>query len=328
MSFRLSPGKRAGLQSISDPRGVIAALALDQRGILRKAIAQARRVEDVPAETVMEFKYLVTSILAVHASAILLDPEYGLSAARRRNSAGLLLAYEQSCYDAAPPRMPILYDNWSVRRVKEAGADCVKILLHYTPYERPEINDIKCAWTERIGDECRAQDIPFVLELLGYDLDGREKSVGYARMKPGIVVRSIEEFSKDRYGVDLLKIEVPVQLGFVAGSGFFRGEEAYTRQEAQDHLRAIAAATHKPFVYLSAGVSNAEFIETLEFAAETGSRFNGVLCGRATWQDGIAVYARYGGEALKEWLGTSGVENIARVNEAVKAAQSWWDLGL
>jgi tagatose 1,6-diphosphate aldolase len=316
----------AGLQSISDERGVIAALALDQRGILRKAIAKAKGAEDVPAEAVVEFKERVTSVLTHHASAILLDPEYGLPATKHRNAAGLLLAYEQSCYDAAPPRMPVLYDNWSVRRVKEAGADCVKILLHYTPFERPEINDIKSAWTERIGDECRAQDIPFVLELLGYDLDGNEKSLAYAKIKPEVVTRSIEEFSKDRYGVDLLKIEVPVQLGFVAGTRFFRGEQAYARSEAQSHFLRVASATCKPFVYLSAGVSNAEFIETLEFAAECGSRFNGVLCGRATWQDGIAIYAQHGAKALEDWLGTAGRENIARVNQAVQAAQSWPEL--
>lgn len=326
MTFRLTPGKMRGLQAISDKRGVIAALALDQRGILRTAIAKAKGVEDVPAEAVVEFKELVTSVLTHHASAILLDPEYGLAAAKHRNAAGLLLAYEQSCYDAAPPRMPILYDHWSVRRVKEAGADCVKILLHYSPFERPEINDIKYAWTERIGNECRAQDIPFVLELLGYDLDGKEKSPAYAKLRPEIVTRSVEEFSKDRYSVDLLKLETPVQLGFVSGSQVFKGEEAYSRAEAQNHFRRIGSATSKPFVYLSAGVSNAEFIETLEFASDCGSRFNGVLCGRATWQDGVAIYAQHGAKALEDWLGTAGCENIARVNRALEGAQSWHQL--
>ena len=324
MPTRLTPGKLAGLQAISNQNGVIAALALDQRGILRNAIAKAKQVEDVDASAVVEFKELVTSVLTMHASAILLDPEYGLPAAKHRNAAGLLLAYERSCYDAAPPRLPVLYDLWSVRRVKEAGADCVKILLHYTPLDQPEINDLKCAWIERIGDECRANDIPFVLELLGYDLQGREKSLEYAKIKPEIVARSIEEFSKDRYGVDLLKIEVPVQMGFVAGARFFRGEQAYTQAEAQRHFLATSAATDKPFVYLSAGVSNAEFIYTLEFAAECGSRFNGVLCGRATWQDGIAIYAQQGPKALEQWLQTTGCENIARVNNALKAAQSWY----
>ena len=51
-------------------------------------------------------------------------------------------------------------------------------------------------------------------------------------------------------------------------------------------LKAATVAT-KPFIYLSAGVSNAEFTEALELAGESGVKFNGVLCGRATWKDGI-----------------------------------------
>jgi tagatose 1,6-diphosphate aldolase len=323
MPATLTPGKIAGLKAISDARGVIAALALDQRGILRTAIARAKNVDDVPASAVEEFKIHVTSALTVYASAILLDPEYGLPASHHRNSAGLLLAYEQSCYDAAPPRLPILYDHWSVRRAKEAGASCIKVLLHYTPFDPPEINDLKRAFTERVGDECRANDIPFVLELLGYDQHGKEKSADYARIKPEIVVRSMEEFGKDRYGVDLLKVEVPVQMQFVAGTSCFCGEQAHSQAEAKAHFASVSSATDKPFVYLSAGVTNAEFIETLELIAQCGARFNGVLCGRATWQDGIAVYAQRGPEALDEWLHTTGRENIQRVNQALKAAQPW-----
>lgn len=323
MSDYLTAGKIAGLNAISNERGVIAALALDQRGILRKAIANARHLEDVDASLVVEFKELVASVLTPHASAILLDVEYGLPAAKRRNNAGLLLAYEQSCYDAALPRLPILYDHWSVRRVKEAGANGVKVLLHYSPFDSPEINDHKCTWIERVGDECRANDMAFVLELLGYDLKGREKSLEYARIKPEVVARSIQEFSKDRYGVDLLKIEVPIQLNFVADSSCCSAEHAYTRSEAQEYFLATAAATSKPFVYLSAGVTNAQFLETLEMAAECGSRFNGVLCGRATWQGGVMVFAQHGPAALEEWLHTAGCENIMRVNHALQAAQPW-----
>ena len=326
MSDSLTSGKIAGLNSISDRRGVIAALALDQRGILRNALARAKGTEDVDPQLVMEFKEIVTSVLTPHASAILLDVEYGLPAARRRGHAGLLLAYERSCYDAAPPRLPLLYDMWSVLRIKEAGADCVKVLLHYTPFDSEAINDLKRVWVERIGDECRANDIAFVLELLGYDQQGREKSLEYARIKPEIVARSIREFSAERYGVDLLKVEVPIQLNYVAGASCCGVESAYTRSEAQEHFLAVAAATSKPFVYLSAGVTNAQFLETLEMAAECGSRFNGVLCGRATWQDGVAVHAQHGAAALEKWLNTAGRKNIERVNHALKVAKPWHEL--
>ena len=323
--MKITPGKLAGLKAVSDKRGVIAAAAMDQRGSLQKSLATLRGGV-IDATQLGEFKTLVTEVLTRHASAILLDPEFGLEAAQNRNSAGLLLAYEKTGYDAATPgRLPDLLDVWSVRRLKEAGADCIKILLYYTPFEKTAVNDLKHAWIERIGDECLAHDIPFFLEFVGYDAEGGdEKSLAYAKKKPSIVSGAMAEFGKERYNVDVLKVEVPIEMGYVAGTRSFKGEAAYTRAEALQHFRDAETMTHKPFIYLSAGVSNPMFIETLELAGESGTKFNGVLCGRATWKDGIPIYAKEGAAAFKHWLETVGVENISNVNEALKAASPWY----
>jgi tagatose 1,6-diphosphate aldolase len=322
---KLTPGKLAGLKAVSDHRGVIAAAAMDQRGSLQKSLAKERGAA-ADAHDLEEFKTLVTEVLTKHASAILLDPEYGLPASKHRNGKGLLLAYEKTGYDATTPgRLPDLLDVWSVRRLKEAGADCIKILLYYTPFEKTSVNDLKHAWIERIGDECLTHDIPFFLEFVGYDADGGdEKSVAYAKKKPEIVSGSMAEFGKERYNVDVLKVEVPVEMSHVEGTRSFKGEKAYTRAQALQHFRDAEAMTHKPFIYLSAGVSNPVFIETLELAGESGTKFNGVLCGRATWKDGIPIYAQKGAAAFKQWLETTGVENINNVNNALKAASPWY----
>ena len=324
--IKLTPGKLAGLKAVSDHRGVIAAAAMDQRGSLQKSLAKERGAA-ADAHDLEQFKTLVTSVLTKHASAILLDPEFGLPASKHRNGKGLLLAYEKTGYDAATPgRLPDLLDVWSVQRLKAAGADCVKILLYYTPYEKTAVNDLKHAWIERIGAECIANDIPFFLEFVGYDAEGGdEKSVAYAKKKPEIVSGSMAEFGKAHYNVDVLKVEVPVEMAFVEGTKSFKGEKAYTRAEALQHFRDAATMTHKPFIYLSAGVSNPVFIETLELAGESGVAFNGVLCGRATWKDGIPIFAKQGAGAFKQWLETTGVENITNVNNALKQAHSWHD---
>jgi len=321
---KLTPGKLAGLNAVSNAHGVIAAAAMDQRGSLQKSLAKERGTA-VQSHDLEEFKTLVTKVLTQHASAILLDPEYGLPASKQRNGKGLLLAYEKTGYDSnTPGRLPDLLDVWSVRRLKEAGADCIKILLYYTPFEQTPINDLKHAWIERIGDECLAHDIPFFLEFVGYDAEGGdEKSLAYAIKKPEIVSGSMAEFGKSRYNVDVLKVEVPVEMTYVEGTRAFKGEKAYTRAEALQHFRDAESMTHKPFIYLSAGVSNPVFIETLELAGESGTRYNGVLCGRATWKDGIPIYAKHGAAAFEDWLNTTGVENINNVNNALKSATSW-----
>jgi tagatose 1,6-diphosphate aldolase len=325
--MRLSPGKLAGLRRVSDKRGVIAAAAMDQRGSLEKALGKEKgsAVTDAMME---EFKSLVSEVLTPHASAILLDPEWGLPAAKRRaTSAGLLLAYEKTGYDkTGPGRLPDLLDHWSAKRLKEAGADCVKILLYYTPYDPKDVNDKKHAWVERIGDECRANDIPFFLEFVGYEDGADEKGFDYAKKKPHIVSESMREFTKDRYGVDVLKVEVPVNMKFVDGAKSFAGPKAYSKKEAIDHFQHAAGLVTKPFIYLSAGVSNQEFSEALELAGESGVKFNGVLCGRATWKDGIPVYAKQGPAAFRKWLETEGVKNISNVNSKLKAASSWFPI--
>jgi tagatose 1,6-diphosphate aldolase len=49
-----------------------------------------------------------------------------------------------------------------------------------------------------------------------------------------------------------------------------------------------------------------------------------VLCGRATWTEGIPVYARQGLKALEEWLRKEGVKNINAVNDAIVSAKPWY----
>ena len=322
--IKLTPGKLAGLNAVSNDRGVIAAAAMDQRGSLLKSLQQARGAS-ADGHDLELFKSMVTDTLTQYASAILLDPEFGLPATKHLHGKGLLLAYEKTGYDAATPgRLPDLLDNWSVLRLKDAGATCIKILLYYTPFDSPAINDIKHAFIERIGAECRAFDIPFFCEFVGYDAaGGKEDSIEYARKKPAIVKGSMQEFSKPQYAIDVLKVEVPINMTFVSGTKAYKGEAAYTRAEALQHFRDAAAETELPFIYLSAGVSNPVFIETLELAAESGVAFNGVLCGRATWKDGVPIFARDGETAFNQWLHTEGVANIQNVNRALEAATSW-----
>lgn len=326
--MQLSEGKMKHMDALSNAQGVIAAAAMDQRGSLRKAIASAKAVsqEQVTDEMMTEFKVAVSKVLTPHASAILLDPEFGIPAARARaKSAGLLLAYEESGYDNTKPgRLPDLLPHLSVKRIKDLGADAVKILIYYTPFEQPGVNDIKHAFIERIGAECETYDIPFFLEFVGYDPSGgNEKGPQYAKMKPDVVLGSMKEFGKPQYKVDVLKVEVPVNAEYVEGSSVFKGEAVYTRAQAIEYYRKAAEVAQKPFIYLSAGVSNPQFVESLNMAAEAGTDYSGVLCGRATWKDGVPVYGKQGVAALEDWLSTEGVKNINAVNEAIKPAKPW-----
>ena len=326
---KMTRGKFEGISACANQRGVIAAAAMDQRGSLKKAIAKARgEGGQATADDMRAFKASVAKVLTKYASAILMDPEYGLEAIKSRApGTGVLMSYEKSGYDTAiPGRLPDLLPEWSVRRLVEAGANAIKILLYINPFDQAQINAVKYAYIERIGAECAALDVPFFLEPLAYDdTVGEEKSFEFAKVKPKYVTAYMAEFSKPRYGVDVLKVEVPVNMKFVEGTQAFGGQAAYTRKEAMEFFRSAASAATKPFIYLSAGVSDEVFRETLELASEAGTSFAGVLCGRATWQEGIPVYAKEGSAALERWLSDRGVQNIQALNEILaKGAKPWW----
>ncbi|HMD48239.1 MAG TPA: tagatose 1,6-diphosphate aldolase, partial [Bryobacteraceae bacterium] len=314
----LSEGKIRHMKALSNKEGIIAAAAMDQRGSLQKSIAGAKGVPDnqVTADMMSEFKVIVSKVLTPHASAILLDPEYGLPAAKARSSnAGLLLAYEESGYDNTKQgRLPDLLPHVSGKRIADWGADAVKILLYYSPFDDPQVNDIKHAFIERIGAECEDIQVPFFCEFVGYDpKGGDEKGVEFAKIKPQVVIGSMQEFTKPQYKIDVLKVEVPINANYVEGSSVYKGQKAYTRQEALGHFRRAAEVATKPFIYLSAGVSNAQFVESLNMAAEAGTDYSGVLCGRATWKDGVPIYAKQGAKALEDWMSVEGVKNINAV---------------
>ncbi|NQO19014.1 tagatose-bisphosphate aldolase [Streptococcus suis] len=320
----LTVEKRKYMEKVSNEAGVISALAFDQRGALKKMMAK-HQAEEPTVEQMEELKKLVSEELTQFSSSILLDPEFGLPASRARDEqCGLLLAYEKTGYDtSSTSRLPDCLVEWSVKRLKEEGADAIKFLLYYDVDGDSYVNLQKQAYIERLGSECKAEDMPFFLEILTYDENITDNtSAAFAKVKPHKVNEAMKVFSDDRFGIDVLKVEVPVNMKYV--EGFADGEVVYTKEEAAKAFKDQEAASHLPYIYLSAGVSAKLFQETLVFAAESGAKFNGVLCGRATWAGSVQVYIEEGEAAAREWLRTQGRKNIEELNAVlIKTASSW-----
>ena len=322
--WTLTEHKRCCMEKLSSPEGFISALAFDQRGALKKLMAKYQ--EDEPTRLQMEtIKSLVAEELTPYASSILLDPEYGLPAISQiHDGVGLLLAYEKTGYDTtSTKRLPDCLDDWSVLRLKEAGADAIKFLLYYDIDSSKEVNRIKEAYIERIGSECQAEDLPFFLEILSYDENITDaSSIEYAKVKASKVIGAMKVFSDPRFNIDVLKVEVPVNMNYV--EGFSQGEVVYSRSEAQALFEEQSRATHLPFIFLSAGVSAQLFQETLKFAKASGSTFNGVLCGRATWAGSIQAFIEDGEAGARQWLKEEGFANIDSLNAVIKETATPW----
>ena len=130
-----------------------------------------------------------------------------------------------------------------MKRIVDWGADAVKILIYYSPFDDAAVNDIKHAFIERIGAECETYEIPFFLEFVGYDpKGGDEKGLEFAQQKPEIVKKSMEVFSRAavsrRCAESRSARSTPNSWKAPA---VYKGQKAYTRDEALRHFREAAA---------------------------------------------------------------------------------------
>jgi tagatose 1,6-diphosphate aldolase len=301
------------LRGLTDATGRLVLLAIDHRNNLRAALSSAAKRE-VSTTELIEFKRAVVRNLSSASSGVLLDPEYGLSAAKERApDCGLLLAYEKSGYDnTRPGRSPDLIANQSVARLQTAGAAAVKILLHYSNLEDPSVNEEKKAFIERVGAECQAHALPFFLEIITYDPSGSLSPAELAARRPALIGEVVSEFSQSSYGVDVLKLELPVAANLVKDSSA-SSASYWSHDEALHQIRQALSSATLPVVFLSGGVSVNDFTAGLELVAASGIPFHGVLCGRAIWNDAIKAYAAGDRGELERWLAEAGRANLAAV---------------
>lgn len=305
--------KTKRLNKLTNENGYFSALAIDQRGALKRMMG-----EDTSKEQIESFKKLVSKNLTSHASAILLDPEFGWPASEIKDkNCGLIVAYEKTGYDTTEKgRFPSLLPEWSVKRLVEKGADGIKILIYHDIDDNSGINELKDVFVERIGSECLAEDVPFFLEILTYSEEIEDtKGIEFAKTKPHKVIGSMKHFSDKRFKVDILKVEVPVNMNYVAG--YCKESPLHTKEEATKLFKEQSDSTVIPYIFLSAGVSAELFQETLIFAKHANAKFHGVLCGRATWSGATHLYKESGEIAAEKWLQNEGKDNINDLNKVL-----------
>jgi tagatose 1,6-diphosphate aldolase len=327
----LPAGKLRNLMTLADENGRFKMLAIDQRLSLERSL-QTRLGRPGRYEEVVQIKRAVTRALAPHATAVLLDVEFGYPHCLPElpGNIGLLLAYERAGFEPSGPgereRRSALIDGWSVEKARRAGANAIKLLLFYRPDASAATNGHQQALARQVGEECARLELPFLLELLGYSLG--EPSIGspeYARRKPEIVRESAREFSRPEYGVDLLKLEFPAELKYC--DEFSRARFDGTEREPVTDLATVRAQCRSlnetaavPWVILSAGVGFAEFRVEVELAAEAGA--SGFLCGRAIWQEALPMVGDEAG--MERYLRQWGRVNFLQANAAAERSRPWF----
>lgn len=328
----LSAGKLRHLTTLADADGIFRMIAVDQRPPLIRAIAQAEGVpeEDVTYEQIANVKTLLTRVLAPDASAVLIDPVWTHPHALIDipGTTGLLSTLEDHAFEVKEgERYSRTIEGWSVAKIKRTGAAGVKVLAWHRPGLSSAAAEHQDALVMEVGTACREHDIPFVLELLIYPEEGEETdTLAYAKAKPERVLASVEHFSDDAFGVDLLKLEFPCDLKHTAeyASGAFDGqarEAAYDLQDVAAYLADMHKETNVPWVLLSAGVGPREFFRNLELAFAAGA--SGFLAGRAVWLDAMDAYPDM--EGLEGELAYGSVPYLRQISALAETAWPWYE---
>lgn len=290
-------------------------VAVDAGSGLAKLIRDARGSNALD-DDLYRFKRAVLRTLGPDASTLLVDATYGPRLlADYPPGCAPMMAFEADVYRISDAdRITVLPDDLTVADFPGLGVRLLKFFMWYAPDDDPKLNARKCDLVEKVGADCAAHGVSFLMEPLVYHPTIASGTAAYAAIKPDLVRRTVAVFSQQRFKVDTLKIEVPVDLGFVAGWG----APQRTRDEAMAAFRsATAAARGLRVVFLSAGVPFEQFEAALMMARESGARFNGFMCGRAIWNEAVAIFGAKGEATMIDWLMTTGRERLARLVTAM-----------
>jgi tagatose-1,6-bisphosphate aldolase len=260
-----------GLDAIATSEGTFAVLAMDQRGTLKRMLAAVDR-EGLPDSELVAMKRDMIASLAGSASAFLIDPTYGLPAARAVETTepfGILLAAEPASRGSHLGEPEVALDPaQDAAWVRDSGAHAMKFLAQVRA-DRPVGEDGRDLTGEArsalkvLIDDCAAAGVPSVVENLIYPLRG-EAPLSPEAKADAIIGAAV---LIDELKPSLLKLEYP-------GS--------------PEACRRLAESLTVPWAVLSAGVSSDEFAQVLRVSCDEGGA-SGFIAGRAIWKETVSM---------------------------------------
>ncbi len=312
-------GKRWRLRRLADADGFFAMVAIDQRPPIFATLAQAAGTtpEHVPFAEVLAAKRVLAEAFAPAATAMLVDPNWGYTAAADllNPAAGLLLTLED--HRTTPDRRSSAIADWSVDKIRALGGDAVKLLAWYHPRADAAVRAHQQDFVQRVGEDCARAELPFVLELLLYPLatDDADAYRDDPAKQADEVLASVETFADARYRVDLFKLESPLPPAQVPAPGAAGDAACAAAFAALDR-----ACDGRPWVMLSAGARAEAFERVVGYAARAGA--SGFLAGRALWADGLALWPDRA--AIARQLASTGRARLASLHARLRAEGRPW----
>lgn len=309
------------MRRLADERGFFRMIAVDQRPGVEALVRGKRGTEAASYEDVGQAKRVLIETLSPWSTAMLLDPGYAYPYAALQTDPrrGLLLTYEQWDSEETPGgRKTFAYPDWSVEKIKRAGADGVKLMLWWRPDASPEVKAHQRALVEQVGRDCRRHDIAFLLEPLLYPLGSEGSGARYeedAAKRPEMVIETAREFRDERYGIDIFKMESPIAANAVPDP------DSAQSPACQQWFDALGRTLDRPWVMLSAGAGMEPFRRIVTHAFRAGA--SGFLAGRAIWWQ-IFESSFPDWEAMRAGIRREGIPYARRLHGLLEAHGTPW----
>jgi tagatose 1,6-diphosphate aldolase len=306
MTQEISPGRYRGLKTTSlSEADVFGIVAFDQRGSYQRMLP-----DNTPFDELVQIKVDIIGALSNYASAILTDANYGLLPAMQMNGkSGLMMALDESGYSGdSTYRKPKFLDTWTPEKIREIGANAVKLLIYYNP-RASQLSDELDELIKQVVSDCHGLGLPVFLEPLSYSIDKniKKESAAFAGMRSDIVVETARRLSQT--GADVLKMEFPLDLQF-----------NQDHNEWRKQCRRLSEASVVPWVLLSAGVDFEEFVPQVHIACENGA--SGFLAGRAIWKEAATMSP----DQRKTFMAGTATERLRKLLDiSLEKARPWTD---
>lgn len=296
--------------------GPVFGVAVDQGSGLEAAIRKTRGA-NAQDDDLLQFKRIVVETLSPDATTLLVDSNFGRDLLPHfDDNCARMLAFEADVYKISDDdRITALPEGLEVSDFPGLGVKVLKFFLYYGPNDSAELNQRKFDLVADIGQRCRDAGVSFLFEPIVYDRsipDGT--SAEFAAVKPELVRAATQAFADPKFGIDILKVEIPVNFDFVEGTG----APQMSRAEAEKaFVDAAQAAGDIPLLYLSAGVTFEQFRDALAFSRKAGVNPLGFMCGRAIWSDAIGIFGAEGPAAMARWMQDTGRARLAELKKAI-----------
>lgn len=305
----ISIGKYRGLQQCSTARGAFSVLSLDHRTELRNVL-RPDNPKAVSTDEMIAFKNEVVKAVSPLASAVLLDPEYGIAQSIFTGSlsgkAGLIAAVDETESLGDPlARMVRVIPDWSVEKAMRLGANAINLLVYYHP-DSSTVKKVE-QLVSAVAQDCQKWDLPFFIEPHPYSLSRSTKKLPPEELRR-VVIETTRRLTV--LGADILKVDFPLDISADIS------EQSWGRASAE-----LSRASAIPWVLRSGGASFEIFVRQVTVACQEGAC--GATMGRVIWADAVSLK----NDARKNHLLGKVADRMARVTAVCNAlARPWMDL--